>query len=326
MVLRLIAWAALPSFFVLLTVAGSLAAPEPTPPPARTIAITFDDLPLAPNADDLATVRRVNETLVGILARRKVPAIGFVNEGKLQVTGERDARIAVLQRWLDAGLSLGNHTFSHLSLRDTPLAEYEDDVIHGEVITRQLLARRGGSPTLYFRHPFTATGPTAEVKDAFESFLHARGYTVAPFTVDSSDYIFNRLLIEALAHQDTANAARVRAAYLDHTDAVITFCEGLSRETFGREIPQILLIHDSELNSGVLGELLDRLAARGYTFISLDEALRDAAYRTPDRYVGRFGPSWLHRWRVGLGLPSRLRDEPDPPQWALDRYQKLTAQ
>jgi hypothetical protein len=53
--------------------------------------------------------------------------------------------------------------------------------------------------------------------------------------------------------------------------------------------------------------------------------LRDSAYHTPDRYVGRFGPSWLHRWRVGLGLPSRLRDEPDPPQWVLDRYQKLTA-
>jgi peptidoglycan/xylan/chitin deacetylase (PgdA/CDA1 family) len=307
---------------LLLMVAPLLAATQP----ARTIAITFDDLPLAPNADDLATVRRVNERLVGTLARRKVPAIGFVNEGKLQVTGERDARIAVLQRWLDAGLTLGNHTFSHLSLRDTPLAEYEDDVIHGEVITRQLLARRRGAPALYFRHPFTATGPTVEVKEAFESFLHARGYTVAPFTVDSSDYIFNRLLIEALAHQDTAEAARIRTAYLDHTDAVMTFCEGLSRETFGREIPQILLIHDSELNAGVLEDLLNRLAARGYTFVSLDEALRDAAYRTPDRYVGRFGPSWLHRWRVGLGLPSRLRDEPDPPQKVLDRYQKLTAQ
>lgn len=311
--------AILPILFVLF------AVPAPaSPPPARTIAITFDDLPLAPDADDLAMVRRVNETLVGTLARRKVPAIGFVNEGKLQVTGERDARIAVLQSWLDAGLSLGNHTFSHVSLQDTPLQKYEDDVIHGEVITRQLLARRGGSPALYFRHPFTATGPTAEVKEAFESFLHARGYAIAPFTVDTSDYMFNQLLIDALAHQNAAEAARIRAAYLDHQDAVITFCEGLSRETFGREIPQILLIHDSQLNAGALNELLDRLAARGYTFISLDEALRDAAYRTPDRYVGRFGPSWLHRWRVGLGLPSRLRDEPDPPQWVLDRYKALT--
>jgi peptidoglycan/xylan/chitin deacetylase (PgdA/CDA1 family) len=330
MIHRAFLCAILPALVVLLTILRPTSgdptpAPASAPPSGRTIAITIDDLPLAPNADDLATVKRINEALVGLLARRRVPAIGFVNEGKLQVTGERDARIAVLSSWLDAGLSLGNHTFSHSSLRDIPLPAYEDDVIHGEVITRQLLAQRGGSPTLYFRHPYTATGPTAEIKEAFETFLHARGYVIAPFTVENSDYIFNRILIEALKRNDTDEAACTRAAYLDHTDAVITFCEGLARDTFGRDIPQILLIHDSELNAGVLGDLLDRLSARGYSFVSLDEALRDAAYRTPDRYVGRVGPSWLHRWRVGLGLPSRLRDEPDPPQWVLERYRVVTA-
>jgi hypothetical protein len=70
--------------------------------------------------------------------------------------------------------------------------------------------------------------------------------------------------------------------------------------------------------------VLDRLAARGYGFVSLDAALRNDAFRTPDRFVGNFGPSWLHRWRVALGLPSRVRDEPDPPQWVLDAYQTLT--
>jgi peptidoglycan/xylan/chitin deacetylase (PgdA/CDA1 family) len=312
-----------PILMVLLLSAVGAAAPAPATPPRRTIAVTFDDLPLAPKADDLAAVRRVNEALLGVLRERKVPAIGFVNEGKLQVTGERDARIAVLDRWLDGGMSLGNHTFSHLSLRDTPLPAYEDDVIHGEVVTRELLARRGGSPTLYFRHPFTATGPTAEVKEAFEAFLHSRGYVIAPFTVENADYIFQTLWADARARKDAPGAARVRAAYLAHMDAMMTFCEGLSRETFGREIPQILLIHDNELNAEILGEMLDRLAARGYTFISLDEALRDEAYRTPDRFVGRFGPSWLHRWRVGLGLPARMRDEPDPPRWVLDGYQAL---
>jgi len=290
----------------------------------RTIALTFDDLPLAPRADDLAVVQRVNEALLRVLAERKVPAIGFVNEGKLQVQGERDARIAVLEKWLEAGQGLGNHTFSHWSLRDTPLQAYEDDVLHGEVVTRQLLERRGGKATLYFRHPFTATGPTAEVKAAFEGFLQARGYVIAPFTVENADYIFQALYAEARKRGDAAGAARVRAAYLDHTDAVLTFCEGLSRETFGREIPQILLIHDNELNADSLTALLDRLAARGYEFIPLDTALRDEAFRTPDRFVGNFGPSWLHRFRVALGLPAKVREEPDPPQWVLDGYKALT--
>lgn len=89
------------------------------------------------------------------------------------------------------------------------------------------------------------------------------------------------------------------------------------------EIPQILLLHANEINADCLDEMLDRLEARGYAFVSLEEAVRDPAYRTPDEYVGRNGPSWLHRWRVTLGQPSRLRDEPDLPDWALRAYQEL---
>ena len=37
----------------------------------------------------------------------------------------------------------------------------------------------------------------------------------------------------------------------------------------------------------------------------------------------RFGLSWFHRWRRALGLPNRLRDEPDPPRWVLERYDAL---
>jgi hypothetical protein len=71
--------------------------------------------------------------------------------------------------------------------------------------------------------------------------------------------------------------------------------------------------------------MLGRLEARGYAFVSLEEALRDPAYGTPDTYIGTNGPSWLHRWRTGLGLPSRLRDEPDLPAWAYQAYRALQA-
>jgi peptidoglycan-N-acetylglucosamine deacetylase len=66
-------------------------------------------------------------------------------------------------------------------------------------------------------------------------------------------------------------------------------------------------------------ELLRRLRARGYAFVTLDQAAQDPAYQTADNYVGRNGVSWLHRWRVALNLPPRLDGEPDPPQWVLRR-------
>ncbi|HEX9950174.1 MAG TPA: hypothetical protein VGB53_00255, partial [Rubricoccaceae bacterium] len=145
-----------------------------------------------------------------------------------------------------------------------------------------------------------------------------RGVRLAPFTVEHADYLFNDLYADALQRGDTALAARTGAAFLTHLDAALDFAEGLSVETFGREVPQTLLLHANALNAAYLGATLDRLAARGYRFVTLEEAAADPAYGSPDGYTERFGVSWLHRWRAGRGLPSRLRDEPDPPAWILE--------
>ena len=114
---------------------------------------------------------------------------------------------------------------------------------------------------------------------------------------------------------------RIGEAYLTQLDTAIRFAEYLSRETFGREIPQIFLIHANRINADHLGQMLNLLDARGYRFVSLDEAARDPAYATPDKYTEPWGINWLHRWRVGLGLPSLLREEPDPPAWVWEAYQ-----
>ncbi len=65
------------------------------------------------------------------LAEHGIVATGFVNEGKLAVAGEWNARAAILEAWLDAGHDLGNHTYSHPSLYTTPLADFETDVVRG---------------------------------------------------------------------------------------------------------------------------------------------------------------------------------------------------
>lgn len=121
---------------------------------------------------------------------------------------------------------------------------------------------------------------------------------------------------------DSALAARLVAAYLDQTLAATLFAEALSLELFGREVPQVLLIHANELNAEALPALLGTLAARDYRFVPLEEALADPAWRTPDGYVGRSGPSWLHRFALSLGAPSRTAEEPDPPRWVLDLWRR----
>ena len=299
------------------TAAGVRSADAPTPVP-RAMAVTVDDLPALPSGD-VAKMRRVTEEVLAALSRHRVTAVGFVNEGKLEPSGERGARLALLESWLVAGHDLGNHTYSHPDINRVALGEYEQDVLRGEPGIRELLARRGRAPR-WFRHPLTHTGPTREVRTAFEAFLKERGYAVAPFTVENSDYVFDVARRHATSRGERAAAERLRAAYVDYTLLVVERMETLSRDTFGREIPQVLLVHANRTNADALGEVLDRLAGRGYRFVSLDEALADEAWRTPDEFVGLRGPSWLYRLRVAKGLPLRLESEPDPPQWVLDLY------
>jgi peptidoglycan/xylan/chitin deacetylase (PgdA/CDA1 family) len=280
-------------------------------PPARAVAVTLDDL-TGVGARSLQDLADMNRRVLGALRAARAPAIGFVNESTLQVEGERDARVAILKGWLEAGMTLGNHGFAHQDLSRVPLAQYQDDVVRGEVVTRRLLRDRQ-LPLVYYRHPYTHTGPTAEVKQGFERFLAERGYKVAPFTVEHSDWMFAAVYADALQRGDRKQAAAIRASYLAHLDQMCAWFEALARDTFGREIPQILLTHVNRLNGDTFADLLAVLRKRGYRFITLDEALADEAYRSPDDYVGRNGPSWLHRWRVARKLPPRLPEEPDVP-------------
>jgi hypothetical protein len=140
---------------------------------------------------------------------------------------------------------------------------------------------------------------------------------VAPFTIEAADYAFAAVYERALIAGEQARADETMAAYLAHQDNMVAFAEALAMDTFGRDIPQILLGHVNRLNADAMPELVRRLRARGYIFVTLDSAIDDEAYDTPDRFVGRFGPSWLHRWRVALGLPSRMAAEPDPPGWVM---------
>src|SRR5262249_26847884 len=142
-------------------------------------------------------------------------------------TGEIDERIAILKLWLDAGFELGNHTFSHPSLQTTPLPVFEEDLIRGETVTRMLLEQKG-MKLRYFRHPFLHTGPTLEVRSAFEKFLAGRGYTVAPVTFDDADYMFNTVYLKARRGGDRVLAERISAAYLEHMRTMFDFFEKLS--------------------------------------------------------------------------------------------------
>jgi peptidoglycan/xylan/chitin deacetylase (PgdA/CDA1 family) len=193
------------------------------------------------------------------------------------------------------GLELGNHTYSHLSINAGPLADYEADVLKGETITKQLLAAKG-RPIRYFRHPYLFTGRSLEIKTELAKFLGDHGYTIAPISFDDADYIFSAAYDKAFDKGDEELMKKISAAYVPYMEAKQAYWERQSVKLFKREISQTLLIHANFINSDYLGDLIAMFKRRGYRIVSLDEALKDEAYKLPDTYLGPAGISWLHRW------------------------------
>lgn len=307
--------------------AGFLALALLGAPPAgaagtsRAVAVTFDDLPLVSSrVKDVAGEWVVTQRLLRTFAETGVPVTGFVNEGKLGPHGAPEpARVKLLEAWLAAGLDLGNHGFSHLDLNTTPLAAYQDDVAKGETVTRKLLEARG-KKLVYFRHPFLHCGRTLETKRTFERWLADAGYRVAPVTFDNADWIFARAYDEIL--KDTAETERERLvdAWIAYVGRKVAYWEEQSLTLLKREPKQILLLHANELNADTFPLVAGLLRTRGYTFVTLEEALKDPAYRLPEGFVGGAGISWIHRWALTAKKPkSLLAGEPTVPGWVMKR-------
>ena len=307
-----------------LALAGVTPGAEVAPPgSARKIAITFDDLPAvsvpAGETCDLATLKATTAKLLATLTARAIPVIGFVNEGRICKSLGPDALPTLLNMWLDAGAELGNHTFSHVDLDVTTVAAYEADIIRGEAVTSKLLRERGRT-LRYFRYPFLNTGKNQDIKTAIHSFLTKRGYTEAPVTIGSNEWMFAAIYADAKQRGDLATMKLVTDAYVPYMAKVLGYFEHASSRLFGYEISQIMLLHANALNADSLDQILAMLQSRGYGFVTLAEALEDAAYRTPDDYLGSDGLSCLLRWAQG----ENMLMAPRPPEPAAIR--KLYAQ
>jgi peptidoglycan/xylan/chitin deacetylase (PgdA/CDA1 family) len=277
----------------------------------RTVALTFDDLPLV-GEGDAAEAARVNHAILASLARHHAPAAAFVIEQRVEQIGLAPGR-AILREWMDQGHELGNHTYSHPDLNTLSVEQFRSEVIRGEASIGAVLHERGEHPR-YLRFPYNHSGDTREKHDAVAAFLAGRGYTVATCTIDNMDYEFERAYSAALARGDGDAARKLEAAYLRYTADEIDYYAGLHQKIFGREIPQVMLQHANRLNAAVIDQVLDLFTARGYSFVTLEKAQSDAAYRTPE-IVTSYGLMWGYRWAKALGIKVDGRLEPDMPAW-----------
>jgi hypothetical protein len=113
---------------------------------------------------------------------------------------------------------------------------------------------------------------------------------------------------------------RVATAYVPYMEQVFEFFERLSRESFGYEVKQTVLLHANELNADHFEHLAAMMKRRGYSFITLEKALKDAAYDLPDAQANR-GISWIHRWRTAKNL--EYKEEPKEPEFITKLFREF---
>ena len=269
-----------------------------TPAAAEAIALTFDDLPVFGVARPVAAQAAITRRLLRGLVRHHLPATGFVNEINLDGP-DRPARIALLTAWLAAGMDLGNHTYSHVSLTTTPVADYIEDAAAGDAVTKPLLAARGRTER-WFRYPYLETGPTLAIRRTFEDWLAGAHYRVAPVTCENADYLFADPYDAALAHGDRARAKAIRLEYIDYSAKAVAWYRSAAVALLGRPLPLVWLLHASALNADSIGALAKIVRQQRLTPVTLDAAMADPAYLQTDDYAGPDGNEWLERWSETL--------------------------
>ncbi len=293
----------------------------------RTVAVTFDDLPYQASAEalcDPAQAMALTRDFLAMLEPLDSHATAFVNAGKVCEAQAATLLPQILNAWLDSGIDLGNHTASHINIHSSTVEAYLADVDAGAPQIRAVLQARGRT-LRYFRHPYLFTGETQDKHDAIVAGLAERNYVVAPVTIDNVDWMFADVYRKADRLGDEALKRRVGEAYVAFMTTVLDHFEPYSAEiTGGREPAQILLLHANTLNRDWYPRIDALYRARGYRFVTLEQALADPIYSHADTYVRRNGISWLHRWTQTDGRP--IRWEPDPPAWIVTANQGTVEQ
>jgi peptidoglycan/xylan/chitin deacetylase (PgdA/CDA1 family) len=268
----------------------------------KKVCFSIDDLPLVTyGISDSVYQRHLMDKLILSLKKNNIPAIGFVNEVKLYHGNTViPSQVKLLTQWADAGLELGNHTYSHPDYNSFSFDEFSQDVLKGELITRGILERRSMSLD-YFRHPFLHVGNSKERSDSLNAFLGDHGYTVAPVTIDNEDYLFALAYKKAGDKKDSALMKKIGADYLLYMENKLKYFEKQASLLFGRNIKHILLLHASLLNADYMDALAGMFRKNHYEFVTMEQALEDPAYNTSITVYGNWGISWIDRWALSQG-------------------------
>lgn len=256
--------------------------------------------PLALSCDDAPTIGREGRALAEdpermdvlreVLLRRRVRHCTAYVLGALAV-GQEDR----LRRWLDAGFTLGNHTFSHWRASEVRVEDFVADVRRCHELLESVGAFADGRPRL-FRFPSLDRGASTRERAAIAEGVRGLGYTVAHASVDLFDYLFEEPVAAAERAGDETRLATVLQRYAEVAVASCAYEARRVHRLLGRTVPLVAFFHCGHASARGLDRVLAELGDVRYC--AQTEALGDELYRAFDaapEYNGRVSRAMLHR-------------------------------
>lgn len=241
----------------------------------RNLAMTIDDLPFVGESKNFHL-----NMIIDALKTTDTPATGFIIAREVNT-----ANLATLQKFRDAGFSLGNHTLSHININKVTADAYIQNIDSADKILTPVLTE-----PKFFRYPYMAEGYGFK-KERVQHYLSSKKYRIAPITIDSKDFIFNQLLLSVPESERRHFLTVLKPCYLDFIWQQTLKAEENSRSSQHVDKTQILLIHANLLNAYVLPDIINLYKQNEYHFVSLETALNMG--ETPNKpLIAKQDPSY----------------------------------
>jgi peptidoglycan-N-acetylglucosamine deacetylase len=251
--------------------AGAQSTSAPDAP--LQIAFTFDDLPAhGPLPPGMARPEVVNSILATLKRENMPPIYGFVNGFRV---AQYPYQIHILEAWRAAGNPLGNHTWSHPEFDKLTVAQYEANITRNEPLLRKVSP---DSDWHWFRFPYLEEGNTVEKREQLRAWLSQHGYRIAEVSMDFQDYNWNEPYARCAAKHDDVAIKSLHNSYLEAADESIRVYRQIAQTLYKRDVPYVLLMHVGAFDAHMLPELIGLFRSRGFTFVTLQQALADPIY------------------------------------------------
>lgn len=277
---------------------------------SANISLIIENLPSTDNMTLISAVD-INDSILGVLDKYRISAVGFVNEGRIYVDSNSANRVGILRKWLDRGHELGNQSYVNKSYHLVAEEEYFAEIIRGEKVLTSLLKERN-MKLRYFIPPYLHLGTNAKAYNSLLNFLKAKSYILVPVTIINDDWLFNRDYIKAIEMQNLKLAEEIKSRYAKFTTDRLAFYTEASRHIFGSDVDQIFLLHLNKLNEDMIDEIVKIPVKLGYRYVKLQEVLNNFPYNVP-KYLSfaKSGASWVKRFD---DLDGRVIDWKKEPQ------------